>query len=93
MKFSNRLLITIALVGSVAIADLLLLEHKKSLVWGSSIPGFWALFGVIHIILGTLTDHKIIRFWNASGSCLWGPFLGYIILFCIFALWGQQFAL
>ena len=41
---------------------------------------FWALFVVIHIILGTLTDHQIIRFWNASGSCFWGPFLAYIIL-------------
>ena len=27
-----------------------------------------------------LTDHQVIRFWNASGSCFWGPFLAYIIL-------------
>ena len=65
MKFSNRLLITIAFVGSVAIADLLLLDHKKSLVWGSSIPGFWALFGVTCtaslLLVSKLVGYFLIR--------------------------------
>ena len=41
---------------------------------------FWSLFGLLHITLGYLQKQKIIRIWNPSGSCFWGPFLAYIFI-------------
>jgi hypothetical protein len=41
---------------------------------------FWSLFAIVDMILAYMTRQKIIRFYNASGSCFWGPLLGYILI-------------
>lgn len=41
---------------------------------------FWALFGVFHLVMTYLQQRRrgqVVRIWNSSGSCFWGPLLAY----------------
>ena len=47
---------------------------------GSKQVTFWLLFAIVDFILAQLTRHKIIRHYNASGSCFWTPLIAYILI-------------
>ena len=77
MKPSRRLLIVVLIGAAVAVlADVLLRGDAEAQVWGSGIPGYWAVFGLVWTVvlavaskwLGRLLLHRREDFYDEGDS-------------------------